>query len=251
MYFAIVDDLKSDRDHLISLLKEYGAAHQEVMTFSAYDSSESFLDDFCPGKFSAIFLDILMGETSGIEAARKIREKDAHISIIFTTTEKSFALDSYDVHALDFLVKPIRAERLSWCLKELVDTAAIPLYIKIKKAGSSEGDTSSALQLLPLEDILYAEAIHNGVLIHTPDGDIRTAYTLSELMRLLPETGQFFICGRGMMINFTHVEKIMEDGKIFLSDNAVVYCSRRKTKETLLAYANYQFLLLRRGKERP
>ncbi|MCD8231817.1 MAG: LytTR family DNA-binding domain-containing protein [Clostridiales bacterium] len=245
MYFAIVEDQKSDRDHLISLIEEYCAQKREIITFSSYENGESFLSDFYPGRFSAIFLDILMDGSSGIETARKVREQDAHISIIFTTTEPAFALDSYDVHALDYLVKPVTAEKLSWCLKNLTDTAAIPLYIKIK--GSGAVGIPASTRLLPLEDILYAESIHNGVLVHTSDGDIRTSYTFTEFLRLLPETGQFFECGRGLMVNFKHVENILENGQIFLCKDIIVYCSRRKTKETLAAYAEYQFSQIRRG----
>ncbi len=245
MYFAIVDDQKSDREHLVSLIQEYGAAAAEAMTYSAYASSEAFLDAFRPGKFSAVFLDILMSGMSGLDAAREIRKKDAHIAIIFTTTEAGFALESYDIHALDYLVKPVTAERLAWCLKKLYDIAAVPLYIKVR--GTNSAGAPATVRMLPLEDILFAESIHNGVMIHTTAGDIRTSYTFREFMQLLPGTGQFFECSRGIMVNFMHVACILENGTISLGNSSDIYCSRRKTKETLNAYADYKFTQLRKG----
>ncbi|MCD8020287.1 MAG: LytTR family DNA-binding domain-containing protein [Clostridiales bacterium] len=245
MHLAIIDDQEPDRGRLVSLINEYCAANRETMTFSSYESGESFLGDFSPGRFSVVFLDILMDGMSGIEVAKEIRKKDAHIAIIFTTTEPGFALDSYGVHALDYLVKPVTAERLAWCLKKLYDIAAIPLYIKVK--GATAANVAGTTKLLALEDILYAQSARNVLDIHMTDGDIRTYYTFREFMQLLPGNGQFYECGRGLMVNFQHVKKIQEGGKIILSNNTEVFSSRRKTKETIEAYANYKFSIIRKG----
>ncbi len=120
MHFAIIEDLAMDRDNLTNLIVRDCAAHGDEAEFSEYTNAEDFLADFRGGFCAAIFLDIMLGDgMDGIMAAKKVRGLDEEIPIIFTTTEHDFALESYDVHALGYLIKPVQVEKLSWCMERL------------------------------------------------------------------------------------------------------------------------------------
>ncbi|MCD8069747.1 MAG: response regulator [Lachnospiraceae bacterium] len=120
VHFAIIEDLATDRDNLTNLIVRDCAAHGDEAEFSEYTNAEDFLADFRGGFCNAIFLDIMLGDgMDGIMAAKKVRGLDEEIPIIFTTTEHDFALESYDVHALGYLIKPVKAEKLSWCMERL------------------------------------------------------------------------------------------------------------------------------------
>ncbi len=243
MHFAIVEDLKSDQENLISHIREDCAAHQESVDLSVYESGEAFLKDFRRGFCSAVFLDIMLkGEMTGLDTAWKIREADEEIPIIFTTTERDFALESYGVHAMDFLVKPVQAGALSWCMKRLRDVLAAPVVLTVRVILE---DRTVANRMIPLDEILYIESMRNGIVLHTRKEAYRSAQTYADIVRQLPDSGRFYECSRGLTINFSFVSTIAENGEIVLRTGDRLFCSRRKLKETLAAYDQYQFMALR------
>ncbi|MCD8397440.1 MAG: LytTR family DNA-binding domain-containing protein [Lachnospiraceae bacterium] len=244
MHLAIVEDLKSDRDNLIERIQANSAAGKDTAEFSLYTSGEAFLADYRRGFCNAVFLDIMLGDgMNGLDTAQKIREIDEYIPIIFTTTEKEFALDSYGVHAMDFLVKPVAQAPLDWCMKRLRETLSSPASLTVRC--SVEG-WQTCEQVILLDDLLFLESIRNGSLVHTAAGEVRSGQSYAELLRQLPKTGRFCEYGRGTTVNFSWVDLILDNGEIRLKNGDLLFCSRRKLKETRMAYTNYQFMVLRK-----
>ncbi|MCD8146168.1 MAG: LytTR family DNA-binding domain-containing protein [Clostridiales bacterium] len=228
----------------MDLIRNDCAAHDEIVEFSVYSSAEDFLADFRRGFCSAVFLDIMLGKgITGIDAAWKVRTLDEYLPIVFTTTEKGFALDSYGIHALDFLVKPVQQEAIPWCMGRLREAAAAPEYldVKVKDAGGSTFLTRSVL----LDELIDIEAVPRGCVLHTVKEDVFTAQKHMELKELIPKTGRFFEYARGMSVNFSFVVSVSLKGDILLKDGRRLFCSRRKTRETIEAYQRFQFAQLR------
>ena len=73
---------------------------------SAFPSGEAFLASYRPGLFDLIILDIFMKEITGMDTARKIRESDQTVRIVFSTSSNDFASESYEVNACYYLKKP-------------------------------------------------------------------------------------------------------------------------------------------------
>ncbi|MCD8188769.1 MAG: LytTR family DNA-binding domain-containing protein [Clostridiales bacterium] len=244
MHFAIVEDLDADRARLTDLIDRDCADHDETAEFSLYTNAADFLADFRRGFCSAVFLDIMLGGgMNGIETAWKVRAQDEYLPVIFTTTEKGYALDSYGIHALDFLVKPVQPEALAWCLGRLRSEAAAPEYLAVR-GKNAEGRMASPHCVL-LNDLTDTEAVSRGCVLHTVKGDVFTDQKHMELMNLLPKTGRFYEYARGMSVNFSHVVSISARGDILLKDGRQLFCSRRKTKETIEAFRQFQFAQLR------
>ncbi len=243
MYFMIVEDLGSDSRHLLRLIKEYYEARAGTVSASCYENAESFLEDYRPGVCNAIFLDILLKQSSGMQAAEKVREIDDKVPIVFTTSEKSFSFESYHVHALDFLMKPIRQSELLWCLDQITESLAVPLTLNVPEAHA----TGASERMIPLEQLIRVESIRNGVLIFTTLGEIRTSQRVSfaKIVQLLPKTGEFCVFSRGQLVNFAYVSEIGSKGEIRLNNGQLLYCSRRKIQEVLAAFAEYRFRQLR------
>lgn len=204
------------------------------------------LCSFRPGLYSAVFLDIILKDMTGIETARAIREQDSQILLVFTTAERDFALDSYEVHALDYLVKPVNKDRLDWCMKAIRESLAAPAFIEIRE---SAGQGISDNHFLCLDDILYTEAFRSRLIVHTASGDLYSNQTSAEFVEQLPRNGQFFECSRGLIVNFSQVYKVMSDGEIQLKNGHSFYCSRRKQKDTQNAFASYLFSRIQKGGE--
>ena len=108
MRIAIVDDLSADSEALRKLLCRWASEQGIPLVPSPVilESGEALLAHFAPNAFDIIFLDIYMTGITGMEAARKIREQDTHCQLIFTTTTGEYAVDSYEVGAAYYLVKP-------------------------------------------------------------------------------------------------------------------------------------------------
>lgn len=116
MHLIIVEDWESDRDQLAALIREECASHKEQVDLSFYTSGEDFLAHYRPRSCDGLFLDILLDSLTGIEVARKIRETETHLPIIFTTTERDYAVDGFAVKATDYLIKPLILEQVARCM---------------------------------------------------------------------------------------------------------------------------------------
>ncbi len=248
MHYAIVEDLETDQRHLMELIRKISEENGEQADFSCFPSGELFLASFHRGLYSAVFLDIALGSghMSGIEAAEKMRSAHDRTPVIFTTTESGFALDSYKVHALDYLIKPVREQDLSWCLKELQNRLPSPSLIEIQE---SSGQGISASRAIVLDDLLYAETVRHGLIIHTVRDEIHTRLTFSELVNLLPKSGRFYVSGRGLLLNFSQVKTIRNTGEVFLKDGRTIFSPKRRIKETQTAFSSYIFDSLRQRNE--
>ena len=94
MNIAITDDLKYDRDTLKELLLNFFNKNKIAIQLYEYSSAEELLENFTPGFFDLLFLDIYMENISGIDAAKRIYEIDKRCKIIFLTTANCFAAES-------------------------------------------------------------------------------------------------------------------------------------------------------------
>ena len=158
MHFAIVEDLVMDQKHLIRLIQENLEKYHETADFDCFENGEDFLAHFRPGLYHAVFMDIMLDRTglNGIETAEKLRSFAKRIPLIFITSERDYSLEGYRVHPLDYLLKPVDAASLSWCLDEIRTFLAEPAYIEIQE---SLGQGQASAKRIFLDDFLYADGI--------------------------------------------------------------------------------------------
>jgi DNA-binding response OmpR family regulator len=96
---AVVDDEQRDREIILSYFEQIKFKLHEEVKVDLYDSGEKFLDamNAC---YDLICLDIDLHGIDGIETARKIREQDSEVIILFVTNMAQLAIKGYEVHAL-------------------------------------------------------------------------------------------------------------------------------------------------------
>lgn len=109
------------------------------------------------------------------------------------------------------------------------------------------GQGQSSCQRILLDDFLYAETQNHRLIIHTLKGDVATRLSFSDLMALLPKGGRFYMSGRSLLLNFSQVISVEEDGSVRLKNGSCLFCSRRKKKETREAFMSYLFTCMRKG----
>lgn len=140
IHIAICDDSKQERQILAALFKRYQELHATPLQIHIFQNGFSLLDAIDQGKrFDITILDILMPGENGIEIARNIRASGADTEIIFLTSSPEYAVDSYEVKAQNYLLKPVTEEKFFASIDSILaeldekDTASFIIYTTEKQ----------------------------------------------------------------------------------------------------------------------
>lgn len=219
---AIVDDEDIQVDTMTSLIKETAARLSLSVSLIDFSSGEAFLfalEDH--PDLDMVFLDIEMNQTDGLEVAKKIRQTDKDLTIVFATAYAEYAVQGYDVQALDYLLKPIELDKVKRVLKRHLDRQ--PAVVE-KVTLESQGEVIK----LALDDILYVEVNRRECEIHTLNGPVTVSRTLKELSEELSD--DFIQTHRSYLVNVSHMNRLLKTD-IELSNGTVVPVSRRLVKQ--------------------
>jgi two-component system response regulator AlgR len=183
MKVLVVDDEAPARARLCSMLAEIGG--YEVCGEAA-NGSEALqqCEDMQP---EVLLLDIRMPGMDGLEAARHLQSLSQPPAIIFTTAYNDYALQAFESHAVDYLLKPVRRERLDDALRHAQRMTRVQAA-SLREIGSGSGMRQSicanvrgSLQLIPVADIRYFQADQKYVVVGTADMQWLIEETLKSL----------------------------------------------------------------------
>jgi DNA-binding LytR/AlgR family response regulator len=242
----IVDDEAAARSRLASLIEEIDAAGTEIVG-EASDGVQA-LALARSARPDVVLLDITMPEVDGFDVARHLPEPRP--LVIFQTAHHEFALQAFDHDALDYVVKPVRRERLAQALERartrLASRRPAPDWDPeaLSRLGSALGYRparpirllvrhGAGHRLLPLSDVLRFSAADAVVYAHTRSGAPIADYTLAELEARF--AGAFVRVSRADLVNVAHIERIGSNGDgsatLTLSDRSEVRVSRRRAAD--------------------
>lgn len=226
---AIADDEPREREQLQEYVENYFSAQGKDIFILSYPDGASLIRE-APKDLDILFLDIQMEEVDGIHAARRIREYDSEVLIIFITNMVQYAIEGYSVNALDFVLKPVDGEAVA---REL-DKAVKRLKSKASPMISVRG--VEGVFVMDAGKISYIETYDRRLLIHTAKGEaIRCNDTLQALEERLP--GWFFRCHSAYLVNLRLVEKIA--GSDIVVDGDRIPLSKHRKREFMQAMASY------------
>ena len=233
MRIAIVEDDKKEMkiivEFLTACLNKMGMRDRfELLTFY---SGEDFVEHYAPGLFSFILLDIVMGDVSGIDVARHIRDNYDHVAIAFITTSNDYASQSYEVKAHHYLQKPVSEASIIKMMSN-VD------FMHMKKTRFIELPDKTRLFI---SDILYTNRLKHNVTFYLLDGTSKTVrLTQKEVESLLIPNPEFIIVGQGAVVNLCYVQGVSKKNLI-ISNGDVLPIPKRKYTEIKDVYTNYCF----------
>jgi DNA-binding LytR/AlgR family response regulator len=202
----------------MSLLEEYVSNTpflQTVATFHDPLAAVQFLSE--AGNADLVFLDIQLPELSGLELAKVIPQP---VKIIFTTAYADFAVRSYEVNTIDYLLKPITYQRFFQAAvkaKKLFETE------KIQKAGTpaqAHFFVKSGKKIVQVNwnDIYYIEALKEYMAIVTVTEKILVYKRMSEFESILP--AHFKRVHNSYIINLDRIEQV-EDNMVFVNKKPI------------------------------
>lgn len=208
----IVDDEAPARDRLRTLLGDISA---ELPTRIVGEAENGVLALGIVGEEApeVVFADIRMPRMDGIELAGHLLRLPQPPAVIFTTAFDDYAIQAFELAAVDYLLKPIRAERLAKALHRVRQSRVPPpVALRSIQEGSRRFlscNERGRLLLIPVDEILYLKADLKYVMARTAERE----YLLDEsLTRLEEEFGDRFIrlhravvCARAALAGFEHV----------------------------------------------
>lgn len=227
MRTIIVEDSYLAREELKELLK----THFEISVIGEAENSDEAAVLIEAEKPDLIFLDIQMPGKTGFELLEMLN----HVPlVVFTTAYDEYAVKSFEYNALDYLIKPIREERLASTIKKLMVTVKQQPVIQEKLSNSSRIFVKDSEQcwLLNLEDIRMFESCGNYTRVHFGENKPMIYKSLSKIEdRLDPR--KFFRVNRQYIVSLNEIKNVKPwfNGRfeITLHDNTELKVSRRSS----------------------
>jgi DNA-binding LytR/AlgR family response regulator len=204
MRCIIVDDEPIARMGVEMLVKRIPA----LELVGSFESAEAASEFIVENIVDLIFLDIRMPGTSGIEFAQTIPKTTL---VIFTTAFAEFAVDSYEVDAVDYLVKPIKPKRFEKAVEKAIGYHSM-LLSEEKNIDVQQVETESIFIKsdrrffkVSFEDILFIEGLKDYVIIQKEDQRLITHLNLKNIHELLPQD-RFLRVNRSYIVNKKHID---------------------------------------------
>ncbi|WP_449374873.1 LytR/AlgR family response regulator transcription factor [Aureibaculum luteum] len=197
----IVDDEPIAREILATHLQKIDIIKVSKLCKNAVEAFNAISSD----KIDLIFLDINMPEISGLAFAKSINK---NIKVIFTTAYREYAIDGFDLQAVDYLLKPISFERLLKAINkftnENIEIIGKPIVETHEKNDFIFVRADRKMVKINFSEILYIESLSDYIQIHLTDKTITTRETISNIEAKLPQH-QFLRTHRSFIISINKI----------------------------------------------
>ena len=239
---AICDDETAELEKTEKLLNSYVKKHLETeLMVKRFESADELLctvreENYMP---DMIFMDIYMPDQQGksyplgIEAAQELRNMDYKGKIIFLSTSKEYALEAFDVDALQYMIKPLSEDRLfsvlNSSLKDIEEERKKYILLKIERSHVR----------VPISNIVCCEAQGKTQCMYFVDGkQCSLRMTMTEICDQLSQYQEFVRIGSAFIVNLIYVGSL--NAKEMCMDNGMkIYLPRGTYKGLREQYFNY------------
>jgi DNA-binding LytR/AlgR family response regulator len=210
---AICDDEIEELKIISTLVSKNIEGLNIPFKITTFNEGEDLINHMSSSKenFDIIFLDIYMKASHGIDIAREVREFDKESKIIFITSSQEHAIDSYDVRAIYYILKPINEEKLTYAINLALEglNNENKQIVIINKKGSYK---------ILYKDILYAESKARVVNIYLKSGEVITFYSKLEDFYQSLKDERFLKSHKSFIVNMDYILKL-EYNYIFMGND--------------------------------
>lgn len=231
---GICDNNKLHIKQLSNILKCISLDKNIQLEISTFNSSNELIE-FCnryKDYFDLIFLDVLLSGLNGIDTVKYIRSFCPDIYIVFVTSTKDYALDSYSVNASGYILKP--------CSYTSISNIFLNIYRKIifDKKNTIYVKSNHDIHTFKLGEIIYFESNLRKITAYLNDGQVISFYSkLSDLENMI-NTNTFIRCHRSFLVNLSYIKNIVSSNLVTTSDMCLPISKKysSSTKDTFTEY---------------
>lgn len=200
---AIVEDEAEIREQLMGYVQRYTRQYGTAFEVKTFADGLEILEDYRPA-YDLILLDIEMKHLDGMETARRIRELDPEVMLVFITNMAQYAIKGYAVGALDYVLKPVPYFAFSQQLQKVEEQLRRRTrhYLAVPVEGG--------LRRLDTSRIYYIESEGHRVHFYTEEGDFTAPGALKALEEKLADR-PFARCNSGYLVNLAQVQAVQQN----------------------------------------
>ena len=233
MRIAVCDDDEQDLAQLMELITEYQLSRRTSNDCRFFNNGIDFLCDMRGGNYDLILLDVLMPGINGVQVAQELRALDKNVKLIFISSSPEFAVESYEVGAYYYLLKPADAATLF----PLLDRVRNELFMQ-EEQGFVLKDRKGVI-MISFAGLEYVEVINKTVSFYMSDGTIhKVTATLAEAEEKLLSRPEFIKPHRSYLVNLKYVQSIGVSC-IVMKNGHNIPVSRRRRKQIQDAYVDF------------
>ena len=209
---AICDDSGEDAEFVRELLEQWANQRQIDIQTEVFPSAESFLFRYAEDKaFDILLLDIEMGAMDGVTMAKRVRQDNEAVQIVFITGYSDYIAEGYEVAALHYLMKPVNRDKLLSVLDRALEK-------RKQQERCLNLEAYGELVRIPFYEIRYLDVHQNYVTVHGKR-DYTVKRSLGEFEKELDQ--RFCRVGRGLIVNLKFIRKVTKT-EVHLSDGTVL-----------------------------
>lgn len=221
---SVCDDNSGELEKICSIINDYTAENNISTEVKAFPSGRELLEYENGRLCSDIYiLDIIMPDMDGIRLGKAIRQKNAEAFIIFLTSSKDYALESYSVKAFSYLIKPAVRENVTAELADCFSRISKPRERFVLKCSAGTVSVSA-------EDIVYIEYYNHRMIYRLAGGKtLESVYfrgTFDSVITDYIENGSFIKSSASYLVNMKHIRTVNNIGFI-MSDGTLLTVTRR------------------------
>lgn len=203
-----------DEPPALVLLKEYISRTPALQLVQGFDDAIAGGEFLRNNPVDLLFIDINMPDISGLDLVRSLEQRPM---IIFTTAHKKFAIDGFELDAIDYLLKPISFERFSKAVSKAVEYADYKTRSIVSEAEALFVYSEYRMVKVPLAEIEYIESLEDYIRIHlTGSKPIMTLMTMKKVLEKLPDS-KFRRIHRSYIVAISKVKSILNRKATLLS----------------------------------
>lgn len=231
--FVIVENEDAAADRISQMLRKFfeGQGNRSEIEIGRFPDAVQFLTNYKPA-YDIVFMDIDMPELNGMDAARKLRELDENVVIIFVTNMAQYAVEGYAVAALDFIVKPVRYKHLEQVLTRAMKV--VEARHQDQRFTVKQGDRVITIDV---SDMQYIEVVNHTLHFHRKSETFTRSGSLKELERQLSAFSCFAKCNSCYLVNLNYVTAV--EGFFVTVGGEKLQISHPRKREFMLALADF------------